>query len=217
MTDAYLGPLGLTLQVSIFATLLATLLGVPLAWILARRRFFGRDLIGVLVVLPMVLPPTVMGYYLLVLLGAQGPVGRALGSLGARVVFTPTAAVIAAAVAAFPFLVRAAQAGFEQVDPIFEEVARTLGRSEPAIFATVTLPLAWRGVLGGVVLAFARAAGEFGATLMIAGNIPGRTQTASIAIYDAVQAGRLADAHALALLLSLMTGAILLVLTRVGR
>jgi molybdate transport system permease protein len=211
-------PLVLSLRVATLATLAALLVGLPFAWLLARVRFPGRDLLSVLVLLPMVLPPTVLGYYLLLLIGRQGPVGRLAEAAGlGRIVFTPTAAVIAALVAALPFLVRAAQAGFEQVDPVYEEAARTLGRGEVAIFFSVTLPLAWRGVLAGIALGFARAVGEFGATLMVAGNIPGRTQTASIAIYDAVQAFRDSDAHWLALILSAVSGAILLLLTRVGR
>jgi molybdate transport system permease protein len=211
-------PLVLSLRVATLATLAALLVGLPFAWLLARVRFPGRDLLSVLVLLPMVLPPTVLGYYLLLLIGRQGPVGRLAEAAGlGRIVFTPTAAVIAALVAALPFLVRAAQAGFEQVDPVYEEAARTLGRGEVAIFFSVTLPLAWRGVLAGIALGFARAVGEFGTTLMVAGNIPGRTQTASIAIYDAVQAFRDSDAHWLALILSAVSGAILLLLTRVGR
>jgi molybdate transport system permease protein len=211
-------PLALTLRVAALATLLAFAAGVPLAWLLARRRFPGRDLLGVLVLLPMVLPPTVLGYYLLVAVGRGSLVGRAAEALGVgRIVFTPAGAVLAAFVAALPFLTRAAQAGFEGVDRTYEEAARTLGRTELAVFATVTVPLAWRGIVAGVALGFARATGEFGATLMVAGNIPGRTQTASIAIYDAVQAGRMADAHLLALLLSLLAGGVLLLLTRLGR
>jgi molybdate transport system permease protein len=211
-------PLALSLRVAAIATTIGLLAGLPFAWLLARARFPGRDLLGVLVLLPMVLPPTVLGYYLLLLIGRGGPVGRLSEAVGfGRIVFTPTAAVVAALVAAFPFLVRAAQAGFEQVDPVYEEAARTLGRGEVAIFFTVTLPLAWRGVLAGVALGFARAVGEFGATLMVAGNIPGRTQTASIAIYDAVQAFRFTDAHWLALVLSAVSGAILLLITRLGR
>lgn len=211
-------PLALSLRVAALATVLALAVGVPLAWVLARRRFPGRDLLGVLVLLPMVLPPTVLGYYLLVAVGRGSPAGRAAEALGlGRIVFSPAAAVLAAFVAALPFLARAAQAGFEGVDRTFEEAARTLGRSELAVFATVTVPLAWRGIVAGVALAFARAMGEFGATLMVAGNVPGRTQTASIAIYDAVQAGRMADAHLLALLLSVLAGAVLLLLTRLGR
>jgi molybdate transport system permease protein len=211
-------PLGLSLRVAGAATVLALLAGVPLAWLLARRRFPGRDLLGVLVLLPMVLPPTVLGYYLLLLVGRQGPLGRGVEALGlGRIVFTPTAAVIAAFVACLPFLVRAAQSGFEQVDRTYEEAARTLGRAEWSIFLTVTVPLAWRGIAAGLALAFARAMGEFGATLMVAGNIPGRTQTASVAIYDAVQAGRMGQAHLLAILLSLATAVVLLLLTRLGR
>jgi molybdate transport system permease protein len=217
MTGLALDPLWLSLRVSTAAMLLGLLLGVPLAWVLARKRFAGRDLLGVVVLLPMVLPPTVLGYYLLVLLGRQSPIGRWAEAVGlGRIVFTPTAAVIAAFVAAFPFLVRSAQAGFEQVDPLYEEAARTLGRSEWRIALSVTVPLAWRGIAAGLALGFARAMGEFGATLMLAGNIPGRTQTASIAIYDAVQAFRMEEAHALALILSLVTGLALLLLTRLG-
>jgi molybdate transport system permease protein len=211
-------PLVLSLRVASLATLIALVAGVPLAWVLARARFPGRDVMSVLVLLPMVLPPTVLGYYLLLLIGRLGPLGRFAEAAGiGRIVFTPAAAVIAAFVSALPFLVRAAQAGFEQVDPVYEEAARTLGRGEAAIFFTVTAPLAWRGIVAGLALGFARAMGEFGATLMVAGNIPGRTQTASIAIYDAVQAFRLADAHRLALVLSAVTGVMLLLLTRLGR
>jgi molybdate transport system permease protein len=209
-------PLGLSLQVATLATVLALIVGLPIAWLLGRRRFPGRDLLSVLILLPMVLPPTVVGYYLLQLMGRQSTLGRGAEALGlGRIVFTPTAAVIAAFVAALPFLVRTAQAGIEQIDPAYEEAARTLGRKEHSIFLSVTVPLAWRAIVAGLALAFARAMGEFGATLMVAGNIPGRTQTASIAIYDAVQAGRTDQAHLYALLLSAITGAILLILTRV--
>ena len=200
------------------ATVLAIAVGVPLAWVLARRHFVGRDLLSVAILLPMVLPPTVLGYVLLVALGRQSAIGRVIeGAFGDSLVFTPAAAVLAAFVAATPFLVRAAQGGFEQVDATYEEVARTLGRREWSIFLTVTAPLARRGIIAGVALCFARAVGEFGATLMLAGNIPGRTQTASIAIYDSVQAGRLDQAAAMAMVLALASGVALLVLARVGR
>ncbi len=211
-------PLGLSLRVAAVATALAFVVGVPVAWWLARARFRGRDLVSSLFLLPMVLPPTVLGYYLLIIIGRRSPLGRAIESIfGDTLVFTPQAAVLASFVVAVPFLMRAAQAGFEQVDPIYEEAARTLGRTELAIFLTVTAPLAWRGIAAGIALGFARAVGEFGTTLMVAGNIPGRTQTASIAIYDAVQAGRLDQANALALILSAVTGIFLLLLTRLGR
>ena len=213
-----LAPLALSLRVAAVATALAVAVGVPLAWVLARKSFRGRDVISVLIVLPMVLPPTVLGYGLLVLLGRQGPVDPAVQALfGESLVFTPAAAIVAAFVAATPFLIRAAQGGFEQLDVAYEEAARTLGRREFAIFLTVTAPLAWRGIAAGIALCFARAIGEFGATLMLAGNIPGRTQTASIAIYDAVQAGRLEQATAMALALGIVAGAVLFLLARVGR
>lgn len=211
-------PLGLSLRVAGAATGLAFIVGVPLAWLLARGRFPGRNLLAVLIVLPLVLPPTVLGYYLLVAIGRQSPLGRSIEAVfGEGLVFTPQAAILASFVAALPFLIRAAQGGFEQVDTTYEEVARTLGRSEWAIFLTVTAPLAWRGILAGLALCFARAMGEFGTTLMLAGNIPGRTQTASVAIYDAVQGGRLDQANALALLLSATTGLLLILLTRLGQ
>jgi len=213
-----LHPLVLSLWVAAQATLVSLVVGLPLAWLLARKELPGRDLWTVLILLPMVLPPTVLGYYLLILIGRGGPVGQWAEALGlGRIVFTPTAAVIAAFVASAPFLVRSAQAGFEQVAPTYAEAARTLGRSEWAIALTITVPLAWRGILAGVALTFARAVGEFGATVMVAGNLAGRTRTGSIAIYDAVQAGRMADANFLALLLTAMAAAVLLVLARLGR
>lgn len=211
-------PLTLSFLVALAATLLAVITGLPAAWLLARRTFPGRDLVTVLILLPMVLPPTVVGYYLLLAIGRGGPVGQAAEALGIdRVVFTPAAAVLAAFVASAPFLVRAAQAGFEKVDPEIEEAARSLGRGELGIWFTVTIPLAWRGILAGITLTFARAVGEFGATVMVAGSIPGRTRTGSVAIYDAVQAGRMDDAHVLALLLALTAAGLLFLLTRIGR
>lgn len=211
-------PLALSFAVALPATLLSLVVGLPLAWLLARRRFPGRDVATVLVLLPMVLPPTVLGYYLLRVIGRGGPVGQWAEALGlGTLVFTPTAAVIAAFVASAPFLVRAAQAGFERVDPAFEEAARTLGRAELSIWFTVTVPLAWRAIVAGVALTFARAVGEFGATVMVAGSIPGRTRTGSIAIYDAVQAGRMDEANVLAVLLTLTAAGVLYLLTRVGR
>ncbi len=213
-----MSPLALSFWVALNATVLATVVGLPLAWLLARKAIPGRDLLAVLVLLPMVLPPTVLGYGLLLVLGQGGLVGGWAESLGlGRIVFSRTGAIIAAFVASAPFMIRAAQAGFEQVDPAYEEAARTLGRGEIAIWLTITLPLAWRAVLAGLALTFARAVGEFGATVMVAGSIPGRTRTASLAIYDHVQAGRMDEAGLLALVLTGAAGVALLVLTRVGR
>jgi molybdate transport system permease protein len=211
-------PVYLSLKVAALATLLALLLGLPAAWLLARRKLPLADLAGSLVLLPMVLPPTVLGYYLLLVIGRQAPLGRFLEQRwGLVLVFTPEAAVLAAALVALPLVVRAAQAAFEGVDRDLEDAARTFGGSEWAVFWQVTTPLAWRGILAGGVLAFARAMGEFGATLMVAGNIPNRTQTLSIAIYDAVQAGNDRLANALVLLISILTVAVLLFVGRLAR
>ncbi|MEW5786167.1 MAG: molybdate ABC transporter permease subunit [Bacillota bacterium] len=209
-------PVLLSLKVAGWATLAALLSGVPLAWLLARKKPHGAALISSLVTLPMVLPPTVLGYYLLVLIGRQGFLGRLLAqSFGINLVFTWQGAVLAATLVSLPLLVHTVQAGLEGVDREMEDVARTLGRSEPAVFLTVTLPLAWPSLLAGMVLAFTRAMGEFGATLMVAGNIPGKTQTLSIAIYDAVQSGNTVLANTLVALVSGLTFLALLLLHRI--
>ena len=195
-------PLMLSLRVALIATALVVLFGVALAWLLARRRFPGREMLDALVTLPLILPPTVLGYYLLVLLGRKSPTGRAIEwATGLQLVFTWQGAVIAAAVGALPLMVKTARAAVAGVDKEFEDAARTLGKTEWQVFWMVTLPLASRGIVAGAMLAFARSLGDFGATLMVAGNIPGRTQTAAIAIYDATQAGR--DEYALTLVLIL--------------
>lgn len=193
-------PVRLSLQVAIIATAITLVLGVPIAWVLARRRFPGRQVLETLVVLPLILPPTVLGYYLLLLIGRRGPVGTVLAAAGIELAFTWRAAVLAAAVGSIALVIKASQAGFEAVDQRLEQAARTLGRSELSIFWSVTLPLAWRAVLAGGVLAFCRAMGEFGITLMVAGSIPGRTQTLPLAIYDRVQANQMNEANALALI-----------------
>jgi molybdate transport system permease protein len=199
-------PLTLSLRVTLASTALSILVGVPLAWWLARFHFRGSALLSALVLLPMLLPPTVLGYYLLQLVGRQSAIGSLLESaFSFSLVFHWSGAVLAAFVASSPFLVRTAQAGFEAINPTYEEAARTLGRSETVIFFTVAVPLAGRAILAGVAMAMARAMGEFGATLMLAGNVPGRTQTMSVAIYDAVQANRLGDAQVMALTLTLVT------------
>jgi molybdate transport system permease protein len=207
-------PLWLSLQVSILATALTGALGIPLGWALARCRILGRDLLGAAILTPLVLPPTVLGYYLLVLIAREGPIGGLLDRLGVELAFTWRAAVLAACLGSLPLFVRSVQAGFETVDERLEQVARTLGRSERSIFFTVTLPLAWRAVVAGTLLAFARAFGDFGITLMVAGNIPGRTQTLPLAIYDRVQANQLHEANLLALV---AVGLVVLLLFGVGR
>ena len=210
-------PIALSLQVSALATLLALLIGVPLAWLLARRRFPGRDLLEAAVVLPVILPPTVLGYYLLVLIGSQGVIGRGLGVVGIELVFTWKAAVIAACIGAIPLLIKAAQAGFESVDRTLENAARTLGRSEWSIFWSVSVPLAWRSLLAGGILTYCRALGDFGITLMVAGSIPGKTQTMALAIYDRVQADQLAEANRLALIAVALVIGLLLGIGRLAR
>ena len=203
--------LALTLKVAGWATAINLLLGVAVGYALSRWHFRGRDLIDAVLTLPMVLPPTVLGYYLLVLLGRRGAIGQWLQqNLGIELIFTWQGAVIAASVVAFPLVFKAARAAFENVEPTLEQAARVLGLSEAAIFFRVTLPLAWRGILSGTLLAFARATGEFGATLMVAGSIVGETQTLSIAVYEAVQAGQDQTANFLVLLTSVSCLAILL-------
>jgi molybdate transport system permease protein len=184
-------PLLLTLKVACWATVFATAFGLMFAYAIARSRFPGRDFLDAAMTLPMVMPPTVLGYYILVLVGRGGPIGAWLEStFGITLIFTWQGAVIASAIVAFPLAYKAAATAFEGVDPQYEQAARVLGKSEWAVFLRVTLPLAWRGILAGAMLAFARAMGEFGATLMVAGSIPGKTQTLSIAVYEAVQAGK---------------------------
>ncbi len=210
-------PFVLSAQVATLATGLNLVAGVALGWALARGRFPGRDLLAALTTVPLVLPPTVLGYYLLVALGRTSPIGQALDALGVPLVFTWRGAVVASAVASFPLMVQSCRAAFEGVDPELEQVARTLGRSELEVFRTITLPLAGRGILAGTVLAFARALGDFGATLMVAGNIPGRTQTLAIAVYDTVQAGNLGLAGVLVAVLTAFSILSLLAIQRLGR
>jgi molybdate transport system permease protein len=207
-------PIALSARVSLTATALAVLTGIPLAWALARRAFLGRRVLDALVVSPLVLPPTVLGYYLLVVIGSRGPVGRLLDALGVSLAFTWRAAVIAAWLGSIPLLIKAAQAGFEGVDVRLEQAARTLGRTEWSVFWSVTLPLAWRSIMAGVVLAFCRAFGDFGITLMVAGSIPGRTQTLPLAIYDHVQANEMLQANVLSVVAVIM---VVLLLIGVGR
>ncbi len=217
MLDLDWSALWLSLKVAGWATAINLVLGVAFGALLARRRFPGRELLDTVFTLPLVLPPTVLGYYLLVLVGRNGPLGAWLqDSFGINLVFTWQAAVIAAAVASFPLVFKPARAAFEGVDRQLEQAARTLGVSETALFFRVSLPLAWRGILAGLLLAFARAMGEFGATIMVAGSIPGQTQTLSIAIYEAVQAGNDGRANVLVLVSSLVCIAVLLLAARLA-
>ena len=184
-------PLALSFQIALTATLVSAILGIALAALLANTRFPGRDVLDVLVTAPMVLPPTVLGYYLLVSIGRRSFIGRELEALtGSSIVFTRTGAVVAATVAALPLVVKSGRAALEQVDASYMRAARTLGASAPRAFFTIQLPLAARGIIAALMLAFARSLGDFGVTLMVAGDIPGETQTASLAIYDAIQAHR---------------------------
>jgi molybdate transport system permease protein len=209
-------PILLSLRVATLSTLLAGGAGVGLAWLLTRKRLPGRPLLESVVLLPLVLPPTVVGFYLLLLLGRSGPLGATLEAAGLQVIFTWRAAVLAATVASLPLVVKAVQAAFEAIDPRLEAAAKTL-RPAASVFLTITLPLAWRGILAGLILAFARGMGEFGITLMLAGSIPGRTQTLPLAIYDAVQANDLAQANVLALTTIGIVTLLLLVLSRLPR
>lgn len=200
---ALLGPLLLSFEVSLVATLLAGVLGVALAGLLSRRRFPGAELLDALLSAPLVLPPTVLGYYLLVLLGRESALGRAYETLtGSSIVFTRTGATCAATLAALPFVARSARAALDSLEPRYAEAAATLGAAPWRAFFRVLLPLASRGILAGITLGFARSLGDFGVTLMVAGNIPGQTQTASLAIYDAIQAGRDTQASGLAAVLT---------------
>ena len=209
--------LGLSLKVALCATALNLVLGVAVGYALARSRFPGRELVDSVLLLPMVLPPTVLGYYLLVIVGRRGWLGGWLEkAFGIHLVFTWQGAVLAASVVAFPFVCKAARAAFEGVDVQVEQAARVLGLGEAAVFFRVTLPLAWRGILAGALLAFARAFGEFGATLMVAGSIAGQTQTLSIAVYEAVQAGQDSLANAMVAMTSIACVAVLLVAGRIA-
>ena len=215
--DAAWTALGLSLKVALWATAFALLVGVAAGYALARRRFFGRELLDAVLLLPMVLPPTVLGYYLLVVIGRRGWLGGLLDRVfGIQLIFTWQGAVIAAALVAFPFVCKSARAAFEGVDPQMEQAARVLGVSEIGVFLRVTLPLARRGILAGTLLAFARSLGEFGATLMVAGSIPGRTQTLSIAVYEAVQAGQDDVANLLVGIISAVCVSVLLLAGRLA-
>ncbi|MBI4478760.1 MAG: molybdate ABC transporter permease subunit [Acidobacteria bacterium] len=197
-------PFWLSLRVAVIATGISLIAGLALASLLARHRFRGREVLDAVITLPIVLPPTVLGYYLLVVLGRNSALGRGFETLfGFPLVFTWQAAVVAATFHSIPLLVKSARAALESVDRNLENAARTLGASETRIFFQITLPLARRSILAATVFAFARALGDFGVTIMIAGNIPGRTQTMAVAIYDAVQSGNTLPANLMVLIISI--------------
>ncbi len=210
MSGIDLTPLWLSLRIASLATLFAFVFGVAFAFVLVRTQFVGKNILDAVLTLPLVLPPTVLGYYLIVLLGRNGWIGRWLRDMfGVSLIFTWQGAVIACAIVSLPMIFKSARAAFEGVDQNYEYAARTLGLSEIAIFFRVSFPLAWRGILAGTMLAFARAMGEFGATLMIAGNLPGKTQTLSMAVYSAVQAGNDQLATTLVVIMSVVCVGIL--------
>lgn len=203
-------PLWLSLKIAGIATAGTLVVALLLAWLLARRGGPLPALLDTLCVLPMVLPPTVIGYYLILLVGKRGLLGELLAEWGFSLMFSWEGAALAAAVVIFPLIYKSARAALSQVDGNLEDVGRTLGASGLRVFISISLPCAWKGIFAGLMLAFARGMGEFGATLMIAGNIPGKTQTLALAIYAAFQAGDDRKAFLLVLLASAICGAILM-------
>jgi len=206
-----------TTVMGVLATLLALPAGIAAAWVLARRTFPGKAVAETLLALPLVLPPVATGFLLLQLLGRNSFVGRAFDSLGVPIVFTWKAVVIAMAVMSFPLIVLTVRAGLEQVDRRYEQVAATLGAGPWRVFLTITLPLAARSVVAAAILGFARALGEFGATIVIAGGIPGQTQTLAVAIFNLTEAGRDAEANRLLLVSLALAFAAMLVANVVQR
>ncbi|MEC4685611.1 MAG: molybdate ABC transporter permease subunit [Nitrospirota bacterium] len=217
MNDATLFSLRLSLQVATVATVLVMLVGISVAYILARKDFRGRVLLDILITLPLVLPPTVTGYYLVILFGRNGLIGRFFYDLtGWSIMFTWYAAVLASFVVALPLMIKTARAAIESVDKNLINASYSLGHSELETVFKVILPLSRKGIIAGVVLSFARALGEFGATLMIAGNIPGRTDTMPLAIYTLANSGEWSTANFMVLFLTLISGFFLYITTRVG-
>lgn len=196
-----LAPLWISLRTAFTATLITFFIGIAIAWFVAGYQGKLKGFIDGVLILPMVLPPTVVGFFLLLLLGKNGPLGKLLYSLGTQIIFSWPATVIAAAVVSLPLMYKTARGAFEQIDGNVISAARTLGVSEWKVFWKVTVPLAWPGIVAGTILAFARALGEFGATLMVAGNIPGKTQTIPVAIFFAVEGGDMKEAYTWVLLI----------------
>ena len=203
-------PLILTIKVSFAATVITVVVGLLLALFLARKNFIGKNVVDALIMQPLVIPPTVLGYYLLSLFGRSSGLGRFFEDvLGFQIVFTWKGAVLAACISSLPLFIKPVRAAIEGVGRDMEDAARLLGKTEFQVIRTITLPLAWRGIVAGTVMAFARATGEFGATLMVAGNIPGLTQTLPIAIYDAVQVGDSSAANLMVAIITLFSFAVL--------
>ena len=204
-------PVILSIKVAFASLSIVLILGVACAYGMRRWHFSGKVALEAIFSLPLVLPPVVTGFLLLVLIGKQGPVGRLLERLfQVQLIFTPYAAVLAGTVVAFPLMYQSVKAAFQSIDLKLEDAARTLGASESRVFLTVTLPLAWPGVVAGIVLSFARALGEFGATIMVAGNIPGKTQTLPLAIYFAAESNDMTLAGLYVLIISLLTFSMIL-------
>jgi molybdate transport system permease protein len=217
MTETFLSPLWISLATVFTATVITFFLGIAAARWMVNYTGRMRTIIDGLLILPLVLPPTVVGLGLLMLFGKNGPIGQLLSLLGGTVVFSWPATVITAVVVSFPLMYLNARGAFEQVDPNYEDSARTLGAGEWKVFWTITLPLSWPGILSGTVMAFARALGEFGATLMLAGNIPDKTATMPVAIYFAVMAGDMDQALILVLIVLMISFASLAALSFLRR
>lgn len=210
-----LAPILLSLRIAAIATVFSFFLGIFFAYLLNKKNIPGKNIWETLLTMPMVLPPSVMGYILLVLLGKRGIIGNALlHTFGIKIIFTWYAAVIAACLVSLPLMYQNVKAAFLSVDPVYEQAARTLGSSEWRVFWTVTFPLAWPGIISGIVLSFCRAIGEFGATLMVAGNIPGKTQTMTTAIYYAVENGNTAEANLLVCIMTIFSFVLILTLNQ---
>lgn len=208
-------PIVLSLKVASLSSIMVFILGVLAAYGMRNRQFWGKEAVEAIFTLPLVLPPVVTGFLLLLLIGKQGPVGRLLEEVFHwQIIFTPYAAVLAGAVVAFPLMYQSTKAAFESIDPTLEDAARTLGAGEWRLFWTVTVPLSWPGLLAGMVLSFSRALGEFGATIMVAGNIPGKTQTLPLAIYFAAEANDLNQAGLYVMLISGITFFMIFALNR---
>lgn len=216
--DTFWPPLRLSLQVSLISTFLVAVAGSILGYILARRNFRGREIVDASITLPMVLPPTVTGYYLILILGRQGLLGHYIYDLtGYTIAFTWQAAVVASFVVSFPLMAKTVRAAVEAVNPELEKVSLLLGKGELETIIKITLPLAWKGVVAGIVLSFARGIGEFGATLMLAGNIPGKTSTMPLAIYSATQSGEYALANSLVVMLTILSLSVIYATNRLNR